>query len=415
VKNFLPGIKSRLSSASVKFKSLSLKKKILVIIGLFVLFIFASTAISNATKEPPYKLAKATTGNIEEIVSETGDIVSINRTDVYSPTNGVVTEVNVANGSLVTEGQVLFRVESSATEQEQKSAQANYLAAASALNTARSNANSLKSDMLAKWQTYQNTATSDSYENSDGTPRHDQRANSEFHIVQNNWIAAEAKYKDQQTAISAAAADVQATRILYDATQDAVVKAPADGVVANLSVSDGSGVTIHTATSMNPPVLTITSAAAVEAKIEMSENDIVKLEEGQDVRVDISAIDDKKYKGIVRRVDSIGTEKGGVTKYNAYIEILDNDDRIKPGMNVDAEVSTKKLSNVLTVPNSAVKPYNGGKAVRVVDPKTKQIKFVPVRVGVRGKSKTQILSGINEGQEVVVSLSNESLKRPGLF
>ncbi len=415
MRSILSKIKSIVKRLITRFKQLTRKKKIVVIILAIVLSGFLWKTISNATKEPPYKLEKAKISNIEEIVSETGNVVTNGRSDVYSPTNGIVTEILVRNGDIVKEGDVIFKVESSASEQEQKAAQANYLAAVSALNTAKASANLLRSEMLANWQEYKDTATNDIYENSDGTPRNDQRSSSEFNIAKDNWLAAEAKYKNQETAIAAAAASVNSTNILYQATKDAVVKAPSSGTVANLSVSVGNGVNIKSAGSANPPVLTIASISLPEASILLGENDIVKLSEGQSVKLDISAVDDKEYGGTVARVDSIGTEKSGVMKYSVYIQILDSDGRIRPGMSVDADITTKKIENVLTVPNSSIKPFEGGKAVRVIDEKTKEIKFIPVKIGVRGQSRTQIISGISEGQEVVVSLSNENLKRPSLF
>ena len=76
------------------------------------------------------------------------------------------------------------------------------------------------------------------------------------------------------------------------------------------------------------------------------------------------------------------------------------------------KIITEKLTNVLTVPNSAVKPYKGGRAVRVVDKKSKEgFKYVPVEIGLKGKDKTQILSGIKEGQEVITVVSNEKAKQ----
>ena len=83
-------------------------------------------------------------------------------------------------------------------------------------------------------------------------------------------------------------------------------------------------------------------------------------------------------------------------------------------MSVDADIKTKTAKNVLIVPNSSVKPYQGGRAVRVPGEKG-EVKFIPVEIGIRGIKNTQILSGIRQGQEVITALSNESIKRPGLF
>jgi multidrug resistance efflux pump len=99
-----------------------------------------------------------------------------------------------------------------------------------------------------------------------------------------------------------------------------VVKAPADGIIANLSVALGSGVNIKSATSQNPPVLSIANEALTEGSVLLGESDILKVNEGQEVKIDIGAIDEKKYEGVVRRADSIGTERSGVMKYGQVLK-----------------------------------------------------------------------------------------------
>ena len=77
--------------------------------------------------------------------------------------------------------------------------------------------------------------------------------------------------------------------------------------------------------------------------------------------------------------------------------------------NVDIDVAKKE--NVLLVSNSAVKPYKGGKAVQIFDPKTKQPVFVPIVIGLVGIEKTQIISGIKEGTKVITALQNGQVTR----
>lgn len=396
-----------------RFKLLSLKKKFLFIFLLVVLLMIVSSIISTATKKPDYTLAKAKKGTVTEIVSETGSIATNGRTDVYSPTNGVVEEVLVVNGDEIKKGQEMFKIISSATEQEQAQALATYLAAKNTLDTANATLPSLQAAMFSAWDSYKTLAESDAYENGDGTPKFDQRSAPQYHVAEKTWFAAESNYKKQQAVISQAQAAVQNTSLAYQATQNATVKASADGAVSNLSVAPGKSVTIHAPTAPVTPLATITTPGATEVIVSLSENDIAKLNEGQNVTIDISSVDDRKYKGIVRRVDTVGTNTAGVTRYNTYIEVLDPDTNLRPGMTADVEIATKELHDVLIVPSAAVKPYKGGRAVRVVDPKTGQPKFVPVRIGIKGDAATEILSGISEGTEVVTALSNEQLKRSG--
>lgn len=413
--NIFVRIRNFSASLWTRCKLLSLKKKILFIFFLLVLLMIVSSVVSATTKKPDYTLAKAKKGTITEIVSETGSIATNGRADVYSPTNGVIEAVLVANGDEIKKGQEMFKIVSSATEQEQSQALAAYLAAKNTLDTANATLPSLQASMFSAWDSYKTLAESDAYENGDGTPKYDQRSAPEYHVAEKNWFAAESNYKKQQAVISQAQAAVQTTSLAYQATQNATVKASADGTVSNLSVAPGKTVTVNAPTTPSTPLATITTLGATEVIVSLSENDIAKVQEGQNVTVDISSVDDRKYKGIVRRVDTVGTNTAGVTRYNIYIEILDPDNSLRPGMTADVEITTKELRDVLTVPSAAVKPYKGGRAVRVIDPKTKQPTFVPVRIGIKGDSTTEILSGISNGAEVVTALSNEQLKRPGLF
>lgn len=406
-----------LSKPLYKFGKLSLKKKIFVIfLGIILLFI-AFGIIQKITQPPPYQTERVKKTNITQTVTETGNIIAESSTKIYSPSSGIVTEIFVENNESVQEGDILFTVESSATEQEKQAALSNYLTAKSALNTAESAALSLRSAMYTNWETFRNLATNDTYENSDDTPDLDQRKAAEFQIAQDNWLAAEKKYKDQETAVSQARAQVGSTWLAYEATQDATVKAPISGTVANVSITPSGSVRSLASAALTEtiiPALFVTSASPTEAIVSLSESDILELQTGQKAIIDVNAIDGKEYKGIVRRVDAVGTLDEGVIRYNVYVEILNTDSDLRSGMTADVEIVTKEQKNVLSVPNSAIKPYQGQKAVRIVG-KNGEIQYLPVKVGAKGDKTTQILDGLEEGQEIITSLSNEQLKRPGLL
>lgn len=402
-----------------RFASLSLKKKIFFIGVALILFIVAAGQIASLTRPSPFTTQKVIRGNITEYVTEAGNIIASGKTDIYSPTDGIVTETYVANGDSVDEGDPLFAVKSTATDQEAQAAYANYLAAASTLNAAQSTANTLRADMYAKWDSFRNLATNSTYENGDDTPNRENRLAAEFQIAQDQWLAAEKKYKDQQTAIAQGQAQVASTWALYQATQDAVVKAPIGGIVSNLSINNGSSVAVQSVsliTTTSTPALVLSDNVQSEAVVRLSESDVAKVHRGQRAVISMSAVDNKEYTGTVSRVDTIGTDTQGVITYNAYITLLDADNNIRPGMTIDAEIVTKEIKNVLSVPNSAVKPYQGGRAVRVPDPKAKdKFIYIPVQIGARGNEKTEIKRGLKEGQVIVTTIANENIKRPGPF
>lgn len=396
------------------FRKLSLKKKLLTIGALVVLFMIVSSVVSTATAKPTYTLDRASKSDIVELVSETGKISTSGQTDVFSPTYGVVQTVLVDNGIVVEAGQELMTIKSTATEQEKDAALATYMAAKNTLDTAQATAYSLQATMFSQWDTFKKLAEGDTYEEANGTPKYNNRALPEFHIAEKDWLAAEANYKKQQAVISQAQAAVASTYLLYQATQDTTVKATAQGTIANLSVAPGQTVIAKLVTTSPVPLLTIASQTTTEVMVLLSETDAAKVHPTQEVKINVNAVNNREYKGLVKRVDTIGTEIAGVVRYHTYIEVLDADDKLRPGMTVDVDITTKKLTGVLAVPNAAVKPYQGGRAVRVFDAK-KQIKYIPVEIGIKGTEKTEILSGIEEGQEVITSLSNEQIKRSGLF
>lgn len=405
-------IREKIKASKNWFLHLSWKKKIFFTLLFVAMLFFASSPLR--IKKPQYTTAKVTKSTIIEVVSETGNISVNGRVDVYSPTNGIIKTLSVKNGDQVQKDQELFSTVSTATEQEKQDALSALLLAQSTLGTAQATMYSLQSAMFSAWDDYYQLATNSKYQNSDGSPKTTNRVLPEFSTAQTTWLATEAQYKNQQAVVNQASAALTGAKLKYDATQNATVKAQTDGTISNLSVAVGNSVSAKSSTLTVTPVLAIVSLTTAESVVFLGESDIPKIKEGQSATFTVSAAQDKIYKGVVRRVDSIATAKDGVMKYAVYIEILNPDYNLRPGMTADIDITTKKLENVLSAPNSAVKPYQGGRAVRLPGANG-QIKYVPVKIGVRGESRTQILSGIKEGQTVITSLSNEALKRPGLF
>jgi len=397
------------------FYKLSRVKKIIVIVIVILITVGLSQYFANKNSNG-YIVEKAKISSITEIVSETGNIETTGRADIYSSTDGIVEEIYIKNGDLVKKNQELFKVKSTATIQEQQAAYANYLATKTSLDLALATEYDLRSDMFTKWDRYRDMATSDEYEDANDAPKENERLAAEFQSTKDNWLSAEKKYKDSQTTVAKAQASVNSTWLLYQATQDSTVLAQADGTVSNLAVGTGSNVSAFISPAIKiTPVLTIANFSKYTAKFLLNETDVYKVKPGQTVKLEADAVDNREYKGIVQRVDEIGTDYNGVIKYNVYVEITDPDEKLKFGMTIDADIITNKLDKVLTVPNSSVKPYENGKAVRIVNPQTKEVKYVPVVVGIKGTKETQIIKGISEGQEIITSLKNEQIKRTGMF
>ena len=412
-------VRNLLAIVVSKYKQLSRKKKVLVIVLIVVLIFSGFALFRKITKPPKYTLEKAKFDSVVELVSETGNVTSAGAVPIYSTTTGMVDEMFVQNGDYVLEGSVLFSVKSSATKMEQDTALANYLAAKNELEAAKSTQLSLQADMFGEWDTFKNLAEGDTYENDDGTPRYSERAVPEFHIPEKDWLAAEKVYKDQQQVISKASAHVSADWAAYQATQDSEVKAQIDGEVRNLSVTKGDLVEVPavlTVSGITPSLYLVDNDVQTAVKVDVNETDINKVQLGQSADVEFDAVAGKTFLGKVGRIDTISpSTSGNIVKFAVYIIVDGKSDLIKRGLTADVEIKVADKDNVLTVPSSAVKPYQGGKAVRMVGDKD-EIKFTPVEVGAKGGGRIEILSGIEEGDEVVAALSNDQVERKsGLF
>lgn len=395
-----------------KFKSLSKKKKALV---LFVLLIVASIVGFNiyaSQKMPNYKMEAATLGPVTETVSETGNVTTAGLAPIYSTTTGTVDQVFVNNGSYVKKGEKLFSVVSTATKQEKETALSSYLTAKATLESAKATQLSLQANMFSAWDSFKELAESDDYETGDGVPKYAERGVAEFHISEKEWLSAEAAYKNQQKFIAQAQAQTSATWQAYQATQDSTVVSTIEGVVENLAVSTGSLITAQTfsaATVTEPALLVMNSEIKPVVKISVGETDIAKVKEGQTATIEFDAFKRTFFNGKVDRVDSVASPSQGVVSYNVYVTLDEMNQNLKTGMTADVDIVVSQKEDVLTVPSSSVKPYQGGRAVRVLN--GKEIEYIPVEIGAKGDGRTEIISGIEEGTMVIVALENDQLER----
>jgi RND family efflux transporter MFP subunit len=347
-------------------------------------------------KKDGYVFGTAQKRTITEIVTESGTVTTTGRVNIYSPTNGVVEKVFVENGESVSEGQKLFTVKSTATPQEKAAALAAFQAAKSAVQQAENNRRLSQATV---------DRVHDDLKDND---------KDETFLEKETRTTAEVAHDNAYDALISAQSQMASARAAYQSTQNASVTAPVSGLISNLSVASGSGVMANSALAPAPPVLVIGGLGPTEIMISVGESDINKIRTGQEAEIRLDAVDGKVYKGAVTRFDENGNLVQGVVKFNTYLEITDADDRIKSGMTADIDIITNKLTDVLSVPNTAVKPYQKGRAVRKLGAGG-ETEFIPVKIGVRGKEFTQIVEGLSEGQEVIESLTNEKTSKKSML
>ena len=401
------------------FANTTWKKKAIVIVGIIILSVLIGKRFLSKDNGE-YVIDTVQKRAVAEVVSESGNVSTKGITDIRSPTNGVIEGVYVENGDIVGIDQELFKVVSTATEDEKATAYANLLTAKSSLKTAEQTKMTFEVTLEQKREAVLDART-DVHERNDRLIKNTENPDTgekykqaEIDSIESaltsaiyDFNTAEKKYVEADITIGAEEASLSTYSLQYESTKSRVTKSPTIGTISNLSVSEGDSVDVETLTFIPEPVLTIANFSSNSVVLDANESDILKLAVGQKAVVDPDAID-KTYTAVVTRIDDIGTTagSGGVVHYKVYLDIEDVDGKLKSGMTVDVDIATREETNTLSVPNEAVKPYQGGRAIRILDSKG-EIEFKPVEIGLKGKKYTQILSGVSDGEEIIVSLSKK--------
>jgi len=171
------------------------------------------------------------------------------------------------------------------------------------------------------------------------------------------------------------------------------IYAPFSGVVSVVNVKVGDSVSSGTSL-----VKIVTND--VIAKVSLNEVDANKVKIGQKVTTTFDAIDGLTLTGAVASIDTVGTVSQGVVSYAVQIDFDTQDSRLKPGMSVSASIINETKLDVLSIPNSAVKSKNDANYVLVPSDATPVQKTV--EIGISDDTNTEIISGLSEGDQVVV-------------
>jgi len=407
--------------------SLVKKFRWLLITAVIVITLVGIGIYRQAHKQVKYTMDKVIRTTVVDLVSESGNIQAESQAVVNSVVDGIVSEIYVKNNDYVNAGQALFAVKSAATEQEIAAAYSAYLNAQNNVKLAEQNKNALIPQIrTAKKQLIDATALYIKISKSISTDPATVYTQTDLASAKLAYSAAKVNvgnlnnnYDKADIAIDAARQAEEAARLSYEAKNIFIVKAPVAGFVSNLAISVGDRVGVNGGLQTNTvatPNLIIADVRNLVFKAQFNEIDIPKIKIGQKGEIIIDALKDEKIAGQVKKIDAIGANTQGVISYNVYLSINNPDPVIKIGMSGDINIETEKHENVLTVSSAAIKPYQDGKAVQVVDPSrpkknnTPVLKYIPVKTGIKTSDRTEILEGLSEGEEVVINNTTNQFK-----
>ena len=375
-----------------------MKKRFFILLGLLVatgaVYYFFS---SNNKQETTYLTESVTRGNVEKTVVASGSVESVNEVDVGAQASGKITKLYVKLGQEIKKGEMIADIDSTTqinTLNTKKAALVSYQAQLKAKKTAYDVALS-SYNRLSKLYTQKATSL-DSLNTAKSTL---DNAKAEMEAI-------EANTKQAEIEVNTAETNVGYTKIT----------APMDGTVISVPVSEGQTVNANQTT---PTIVTIADLSKMKIKPEISEGDITKVKAGQEVSFTILSDSQTVYHSVIDSVvpantttsdssstsSSISSSSSSTTSAIYYYAnvLIDNPDRtLRIGMTTENNIKIANAKDVLLVSNMAIQKRDSKSFVNVLNDKN-QPEQREVETGVQNDFQTEIKSGLNEGEKVIVS------------
>lgn len=223
---------------------------------------------------------------------------------------------------------------------------------------------------------------------------------------------------------TAAAGSVTSARAALSQAQDnaaaRTVTAPVGGVITVLNAVNGqslsgggsgsSGSSAASAGSSSNSAVEISDLSTLRARVAVNEVDLVSVKVGMEAAVTFDALPDLVASGTITAIAPTGSSTGGVVTYAVDITLVKADARLRPTMSCTAEITIATRPSTLVVPSSAVRTNAATKTkyVLVGDQNTGAITQTDVTTGVVVGTRTEILTGLTEGQTVLIGASTSS-------
>ncbi|GAB4236965.1 MAG: efflux RND transporter periplasmic adaptor subunit [Ekhidna sp.] len=410
--------------------------KILYILGGVVVFLvlFAiigkKAGIVGQKKKIEVELAKAEKGTIVEKVSASGQVQPVVEVQISPEVSGEIIELKIEEGDSVSKGDFLLRIRPDNFQSALERANANLNQQMANLAQARSaEARSLanyersKQDFARQKKLFEEKVISEA----------------DYQLAEANFKIAEQDYESAKQSVLAAQYIVESAKATVAEANENLrltrLTAPMSGIVSKLPVELGETV-LGTSQFQGTEVLRIADLSKMEVKVDVNENDIIKISVGDTAIIDVDSYSylDKTFKGIVTHIANTANDKvsaDAVTEFEVRIQILNSSYQdlieeggsrypFRPGMTASVDVITEVKKDILSVPLSSVTTRGeddeeddedkDSSAESLIEDEVKEVVFVyeegkavmkEVKTGISDFERIEILSGISEGEEVI--------------
>jgi HlyD family secretion protein len=391
------------------------RRIIYICLGVFGFLAVAGVLIAatrGGTKIDPSKLAKVEKGDLAKSVVATGKVEPITKVEIKSKASGIVKKLYIDAGDRVKKGQLLAELDkeeiaarvAQAKAQEEASV-ASAKGTEADLDRAKVDAEGPDVPMLKR-----------AYERAQGMAKEGvvsasalDDAQKNYELALNKQNVAKAQLQVLKAKIGQAQAQVAQDHAnltqLEEQLSYTTITSPIDGIILSRDVEVGDAVSsILVLGSSATLIMTLGDTSEVYVKGKVDESDIGKVYMGQPARIKVESFKDKTFNGKVTKISPMGVEKDNVTTFEVRVSINNPGGELKAAMTANAEIILEEHKNVLQIPEGSILYDKDKKAsVEIPDEKGKEGKRkIAVNIGISNGAKTELLSGLKEGDQVVL-------------
>lgn|SRR5574344_153561 len=354
-------------------------------VGTVAIIAIAVWLFSGSKKEETveFNTEKVSRDSICNGITATGTVEPVETVSVGTQVSGIVRKLYVDYNSVVKKGQIIAELDKTNLTSQ--------------LNTAKATLASAKSTLLYQTDNFKRYKT----------------LFKKGLVSSNDYESAELTYRQAQQSVASAKEEVQRaqTNLGY-----ATIYSPIDGVVLSKSVDEGQTVAASYST---PELFSIAQdLKKMQVIADIDEADIGNVNVGERVSFTVDAYPDDTFNGTVKQVRQKAQTSNNVVTYEVVISTSNDDLRLKPGLTANVTIYTDEQANVLSVSSKALR-YTPTKETigkrKIIDkyPNAKNKVWTlegtnvvshKVDVGITDGTRTQILSGISEGQTIITSV-----------
>jgi HlyD family secretion protein len=373
---------------------------------------FALKRLARGSAIDPNRLAKVTRGDVARSVVATGKIQPITQVEVKSKASGIVEKLYVDINNQVHKGQELAQLDQEEIQAEVEAQRAQLAAAeanviTSQANIAQDRVNAAAPDLAM----YKATLDRNIEMQKEGIVSRQtlDDANRDYLAALTRRDSSRAQITVDTAKLKQARAQVEQSEAslkqLEEQLSYTTIVAPMDGVILSRDVEIGDAVSsILVLGSTATLIMTEGDINEVYVQGKVDEADIAHVYMGQQARIKVESFRDRVFNGKITKIAPMGVEKDNVTTFEVRVSINNPGGELKANMTANAEILLDEHKGVLTVPENAVS-YDSQKNASVEIPDKSQKdgeRQVPVKVGLSNGSVTEVVSGLKEGDTVVL-------------